>query len=197
MNSRASVFLIALFLFASVSWTEAQVLDARILHYADSALREIRMTRSDLSMHWDAYPDDAYRLSNVKHFFEDPLSTFDFTDGLAHRLQAAVDAPKDLIAAVAAPIDIALPSYSILGHRLSSSEIFSRYNVRLERYSPSLRTALMELLSGIAAADALIRQARSVYSPEELRFLQEQADSLLRESPEDKDATVVQMKLQE
>ncbi|HET7152441.1 MAG TPA: hypothetical protein VFJ29_01650, partial [Candidatus Kapabacteria bacterium] len=185
------IFVALLFLPLSLF---AQVLTPTITAYLDSALHRIRMTRSDMFMRWDVWPDDPYRLPVVKKMFGDPMSTIPYADSLAHALPASFDSPRDFVGTFATPLNITLPQFELLPRRLTKQELLAKYNVNIDVISPHLRAAVVELLSGISAADTLVKQARAVYTPEEFKFLVDNADTLVRESKTDDKASLVELK---
>ena len=148
-------------------------------------------------MRWDAYPEDTFRLPLIKRLFESPLSTMTVADSLAHALPTLFDSPLSFVQTFAGPLDVVLPNFDLLAPRLTQKELVSKYNVSTDGFPRQLRTAVTELLSGIAMADSLMRKARAVYSPSEFQFLIADADSLLRQTTEDDKMSVFELKKEE
>jgi hypothetical protein len=184
----------SLALFATAEPAQSQYLPGYVLRSVDTALRAIYMNRSDLTMRWDAVPDDVHRLGVIKRLFGDPLGTFSVADSLAMFGLRGVDDPSAFFHHAGRLLD--LGEMLIEGTRPTMSDAEIRVFTKIDINSLDLTSALVlrRFLAIALTADSRLVLARQDIPEDALRRLVEFSDTLVLESQENADATLIELK---
>lgn len=174
-----------------------QTLPGYVLRSLDTALRAIYMHRSDLSMRWDAVPDDVHRLSTIKRLFGDPLASFSVSDSLATAGLLGVEDPAHFFRHAGRLLD--LGELLSDGTRPSMSDAEMRVFTKFDIGALDLKTALVlrRFLALVLTTDARLALARQEIPAAAIERLVAFSDSLVLESAENADATLVELKAAE
>jgi HEAT repeat protein len=186
--------LLAALLLIPAGPAHAQSLPPYVFRGLDSALSAIYMTRADLSMRWDLVPDDPYRVSTIKRLFGDPLGAFDLADTLGTIGFNGFDEPGMLFTEFSRLLDmtgnlVAQPRPIVNDAEL---RVMSKINLDSTDYNSAL--ILRKFLSLALATDAKILSNRGAISQEQLQRLVDFSDSLVLESQEDANASLIELK---
>lgn len=191
-----AVGIFALIALASMTppSASAQHLPGYVLTSIDTALRAIYMNRSDLTMRWDAVPDDVHRLSTIKRLFGDPLASFAVSDSLASSALLAIEDPARFFRHAGRLLD--LGELLTEGTRPSMSDAEIRVFTRIDMSSLDLPTALVlrRFLALALTTDSRLSLARQDIPADALERLVAFSDTLVLESAENADATLVELK---
>jgi HEAT repeat protein len=189
------IALVASLAFASLSrGAAAQVLPSYVTSSLDTALRAIYMNRADLAMRWDNVPDDVHRLSAIKRLFGDPLATFNVADSLAKLGLDGVEDPNAFFRYAGRLLD--LGEMLADGTRPSLSDAEIRVFTKIDMNALDLTTALVlrRFLAVALTSDSRLMLARQDIPEDAYRRLVEFSDSLVLESQENAEATLVELK---
>lgn len=179
---------------ASASRAQAQHLPPYVMRGIDSALSSIYMTRSDMMLRWDITPDDPYRLSTIKRLFGNPLSSFDLADTLGSIGFAGFDEPGMLFGEFSQLLDLSGNLVSQPRPLMNDAELRLMSKINLDSLDFFSAQILRRFLSLALATDAKILGNRSMITQDQLQRLVDYSDSLVLESAEDADASLVELK---
>lgn len=194
---RGTAFLCAAFILLAFSPAAAQYLPPYAMQALDSALAGIRMTRADLSMRWDAVADDPHRLSAIKRLFGDPLATFSLSDSIASSGLAARRGYEDFLAYLGVQLDLGRGAFSFVRPSTTDQEIMLYSKINMNRLDFTKALLLRRFLALAIATDARVLGARGAIREERLQRLVDYADSLILQSEESSEASLVELKMAE
>lgn len=185
------------FALAGAATAHAQYLPQYVLRSIDTALGAIHMYRSDLSMRWDNVPDDVHRLSTIKRLFGDPLATFSVADSLASQGLAGVDDPSTFFRYAGHLLDMGEMLVDATRPTMSDAEI--KVFTKIDMGTLDLTTALVlrRFLALALTTDSRLMLARGDVPADALSRLVAFSDSLVLESQENAEATLVELKAAE
>lgn len=174
--------------------TTAQYLPAYVLRSVDTALSAIHMHRSDLTMRWDAVPDDVHRLSTIKRLFGDPLASFSVADSLASQGLAGVEDPSAFFRYAGRLLDLGEMLVDATRPTMSDAEIRLFTKIDVNTLDMTSAFVLRRFLALALTTDSRIALARGDIPADALQRLVDFSDTLVLESKENADATLVELK---
>jgi hypothetical protein len=175
----------------------AQDFPGYVLHGIDSALGAIYMNRSDITMRWDSYPDDPHRLSVIKGLFGDPLASFNVADSIAGVSFAISDRPEYPFPYFGSLLDLGSDFNHITRPVSTDADIKLNAKIDLDTLDFPSAIILRKFLSLAVATDIQVLANRSIMTGDRLQRLVAYCDSLVIQSEEDANATLVEMKAAE
>ncbi|MEO5929213.1 MAG: HEAT repeat domain-containing protein [Candidatus Kapaibacterium sp.] len=191
---RSALIGFALLVLIGVTPATGQILPSYVMRGIDSALGAINMNRSDLSMRYDVAGLDSHRLSVISRLFGDPLSSFSFADSLASIGLAGEKNYSTFFNYLGRQLDLGDQPFQISRPEMSDNEIrlYSKIDVNALNFTSAL--ILRRFLTLALATDATITSYRGTIQAERLKRLVAYCDSLIIQSEDDGNATLVEMK---
>ncbi len=193
----APALLAVLMGLAPTGGARAQSLPPYVLQGLDSALASIFMTRADLTMRWDITPNDYHRLSTIKRLFGSPLDCFSLADTLGTIGFAGYDEPGMLFTNFSRLLDLDGNLVAQTRPLVNDQEIRVLSKINLDSMDFGAATILRRFLSLALATDVKVLSNRGTMTPDQLQRLIDYSDSLVLESSEDADASLVELKAAE
>lgn len=168
-----------------------------VFHALDSALSSIAMERTDLAMRWDAVGDDPHRLRVIKQMFGDPLGSFRMADSLANTALRDPERPTELFEYACALLDMD-PSTVVTTRGLpTDSDIRLAIGIHTDTLDFTTSILLRRFLALVVATDAATVSNRGTIRQDQLARIVDYCDSLMLQSEENEDASLVEMRLAE
>ncbi|MBC8146256.1 MAG: hypothetical protein H7X80_11780, partial [bacterium] len=196
--TRSALFVLALLIaIVAPQRSNAQYLPNYVLRSLDTALQAIYMHRSDVMMRWDAVPDDVHRLSAIKRLFADPLATFAVADSLASEGLRGIDDPSTFFRYAGRLLDMG--EMLADGSRPNMSDAEMRLFTKIDINTLDLTSALVlrRFLALALTTDSRLMLARGDLPADALERMITISDSLVLESQENAEATLVELKIAE
>lgn len=188
------VVILFLLLLAATPSLQGQYFPGYVMNAIDTAMSSIVMTRSDLSMRWDAAGNDTSRLDLLRRLFADPLATFTVADSIATMgLNYSVE-PGPFFSYVGRLLDIPDGSFRSIRVLPNDSDIRFATKISIDTLDFTSALILRKFLALAVATDAASVSARGQIEPDRLARIVDYCDSLLIQSEGGGDATLVEMK---
>lgn len=175
----------------------AQYLPGYAIRAIDSAMAAVHVTRSDMAMRWDATAPDPHRLGMVKRLFGTPLASFSVADSLASIALANRRSYAPLMTHAGRLLDLGDAAFIMNRALMSDNEIKLYSKIDVGRLSLPDAFLLRKFLTLALTTDAAIINAKAGIVPERLKRLVEYCDSLILQSEDDANATLVELKAAE
>ncbi|HVZ41119.1 MAG TPA: HEAT repeat domain-containing protein [Candidatus Kapabacteria bacterium] len=172
----------------------AQYLPGYVMRGVDSALSSMAMTRADMSMRWDAAGTDPHRLSVIKRLFGDPLATFSVADSLASISLSNRKNYGALFNHLGKRLDFGDNAFVVQHPALSDNEIKLYSKVDISKLGLPDAFLLRKFLMLALATDASLTNVKGSIKAERLTRLIAYCDSLILQSEDDANATLLEMK---
>lgn len=186
--------LASLALLLLVSTARSQPLPDYAMRGLDSALSAILMHRSDLTMRWDAAGTDSHRLKSISGLFGDPLRSFTLADSIAALGLAGERNYGPFFNYLGVQLGFGEQAFNTSRPLMSDNEIKLYSKIDMNTLSFSAQLLLRRFLALALSTDATVTSNRGRIAPERFKRLVEFADSLILQSEEDDQATLVEMK---
>jgi hypothetical protein len=189
--------LLPLLVWLAPAPSTAQYLPTYVTRALDTALGAILMKRDDLFLRWDAVPDDAHRLRSIKRLFDDPLSSFSLADTLGKIGRAGAIDPQIFFRNFAALLDLGDGLIDPSRPLLSDAEIklLTKIDLNTLNYRPAL--ILRRYLALSLTTYSRLLNARSGIDSATLGRIVSYSDSLVLQSEEAAEASLVEMRMGE
>ncbi len=194
---------ITLLFFCTVQRSAAQYFPDYVYQGIDSALSAVFMTRSDLTMRWDAAAkdplrtDDQHLLHTVKYLFENPLYCFDLADSIDAVSGKGMDEPTLMFRYFQKLLELREGFLDTTSPLVTDREIqlLGRFDLGALDYTSAL--VLRRFVSLAIATEVKLLNYKSSLSQEQLDRLVELSDSLILESEDDAQTGLIEMRQQE
>ncbi len=160
----------------------------------DSALSAVYMNRSDMAMRWDATGNDPHRLAVVKRLFGNPTGTFEIADSIAAIALANRKSYTPLFAHLGRLLDLGESPFITNRPMMSDNEIRLYSKVDFGRMGLPDAFLLRKFLTLALTTDAAVVNVKSGFKADRLKRLIAYCDSLIIQSEDDANASLVEMK---
>lgn len=194
MRRRAALLISSLLLLLSARESSGQFLPGYVERAIDSAMSAIYMTRSDMAMRWDATGNDPHRLSTIKRLFGDPLATFAVSDSLASMALMDRKNYAKLFNYLGMKLDLGPGAFIVTRPTLGDNDL--KVYTKIDLNATSFQNALLlrRFLSLAVTADASVLNVKSAIQADRLKRLIAYSDSLILQSEENANASLIELK---